>query len=133
MGFVQEFKTFAMKGNVLDMAVGVIVGAAFGKIVSSAVADVLMPPLGLLTGGMDFSRLSLTLRAAAPGVEAVTLRYGSFINSVIDFLIVALCVFLLVKAVNVAKRRAEEAPAPPKPPSDEIVLLGEIRDLLKQR
>ncbi len=133
MGFVKEFKTFAMKGNVLDMAVGVIVGAAFGKIVSSAVADVLMPPLGLLTGGMDFSRLSLTLRAAGPGIEAVTLRYGAFINSVIDFLIVAFCVFLLVKAVNVAKRRAEEAPAPPKAPSDEVVILGEIRDLLKQR
>jgi large conductance mechanosensitive channel len=133
MGLVKEFKTFAMRGNVLDMAVGVIVGGAFGKIVSSVVADVLMPPIGLLTGGMDFSRLSLTLRPASAGIEAVTLRYGAFINSVIDFVIVAFCVFLLVKAVNSAQRREREAPAAPKPPSDEVVLLGEIRDLLKRR
>jgi large conductance mechanosensitive channel len=133
MGLIKEFKTFALRGNVLDMAVGVIVGGAFGKIVSSVVADVLMPPIGLLTGGMDFSRLSLTLRPAAEGVEAVTLRYGVFINSLIDLVIVAFCVFLLVKAVNAAHRRPEEAPPAPKAPSDEVVLLAEIRDLLKRR
>jgi large conductance mechanosensitive channel len=133
MGLVKEFKTFAMRGSVLDMAVGVIVGGAFGKIVSSVVADVLMPPIGLLTGGMDFSRLGLTLRPAAEGIEAVTLRYGAFINSLIDFAIVAFCVFLLVKAVNAAHRRPEEAPPASKAPSDEVVLLAEIRDLLKRR
>jgi large conductance mechanosensitive channel len=132
MGLLKEFKTFAMRGNVLDMAVGVIIGAAFGKIVTSMVSDVLMPPVGLLTGGMDFSRLSVTLRAASAGTEAVTLRYGVFINSIIDFLIVAFCIFLVIKLVNAAKRHAEEAPAP-KPPSQEVVLLSEIRDLLRQR
>jgi large conductance mechanosensitive channel len=133
MGMLKEFRAFAMRGNVLDMAVGVIIGAAFGKIITSLVSDVLMPPLGLLTGGMDFSRLSLTLKAPLQGLDPVTLRYGVFINSVIDFVIVAFCVFLLVKAVNAAKRRQEEAPPAPKPPSDEAVLLAEIRDLLKQR
>jgi large conductance mechanosensitive channel len=133
MSLIKEFKTFVMRGNVLDMAVGVIVGAAFGKIVTSMVSDVLMPPIGLLTGGMDFSRLSVTLRAASAGTEAVTLRYGVFINSVIDFVIVAFCIFLLIKVVNAAKRSAEEAPAPAKPPSQEVVLLSEIRDLLRQR
>jgi len=129
MGLLKEFKTFAMRGNVLDMAVGVIIGAAFGKIVTSIVSDVLMPPVGLLTGGMDFSHLSITLRAASAGTEAVTLRYGVFINSIIDFVIVAFCIFLLIKIVNAAKRNAEQ----PKPPSPEVVLLSEIRDLLKQR
>lgn len=133
MGLLKEFKTFAMRGNVLDMAVGVIIGAAFGKIVTSMVSDVLMPPIGLLTGGMDFSRLSITLRAASAGTDAVTLRYGVFINSIIDFVIVAFCIFLLIKVVNAAKRHAEEAPAAPKAPSQEVVLLSEIRDLLKQR
>jgi large conductance mechanosensitive channel len=133
MSLLKEFKTFAMRGNVLDMAVGVIIGAAFGKVVSSMVSDVLMPPIGFLTGGMDFSRLGVTLRDAAPGVEAVSLRYGVFINSVIDFVIVAFCIFLLIKVVNAAKRHAEEAPPAPKAPSEEAVLLSEIRDLLKQR
>jgi large conductance mechanosensitive channel len=133
MGLLKEFKTFAMRGNVLDMAVGVIIGAAFGKIVSSMVSDILMPPVGLLTGGMDFSRLSITLRQAGAGADAVTLRYGVFINSIIDFLIVAFCIFLLVKVVNAAQRRAEEAPPAPKLPSEEARLLAEIRDLLKQR
>jgi large conductance mechanosensitive channel len=133
MGVIKEFKAFAMRGNVLDMAVGVVIGATFGKIVTSAVNDVMMPPIGLLTGGMDFSRLSVTLRPAAEGVEAVTLRYGAFINSMIDFVIVAFCVFLLVKVVNSAKRRAEEAPAPVQGPSEEVLLLAEIRDLLKKR
>jgi large conductance mechanosensitive channel len=131
MSLLKEFKTFAMRGNVLDMAVGVIIGAGFGKIVTSIVSDVLMPPIGLLTGGMDFSRLSITLRQASAGVDAVTLRYGVFINSLIDFSIVAFCVFLLVKVVNAAKRHAEEPT--PKAPSEEVVLLSEIRDLLKQR
>jgi large conductance mechanosensitive channel len=131
MSLMKEFKTFAMRGNVLDMAVGVIIGAGFGKIVTSVVSDVLMPPIGLLTGGMDFSRLSITLRQASTGVDAVTVRYGVFINSLIDFSIVAFCVFLLVKVVNAAKRRAEEPT--PKAPSEEVVLLSEIRDLLKQR
>jgi large conductance mechanosensitive channel len=131
MSLLKEFKTFAMRGNVLDMAVGVIIGAGFGKIVTSIVSDVLMPPIGLLTGGMDFSRLSITLRQASAGADAITVRYGAFINSIIDFVIVAFCVFLLIKVVNAAKRRADE-PAP-KAPSEEVVLLSEIRDLLKQR
>jgi large conductance mechanosensitive channel len=108
MGMLKEFRAFAMRGNVLDMAVGVIVGAALGKIVTSLVSDLLMPPLGLLTGGMDFSRLSLTLKAPLPGLDPVTLRYGVFINSVIDFVIVAFCVFLLVHQVN----RWTRKPAP---------------------
>ena len=132
MSFMKEFKEFAMKGNVVDLAVGLVIGAAFGKIVSSFVGDVLMPPLGMLIGGVDFTDLSLTLREATESVEAVTLRYGSFIQTVVDFVIIAFAIFLVVKAMNRLKRKKEEAPAAPPPPSKEVTLLSEIRDLLKQ-
>ena len=132
MSFMKEFKEFAMKGNVVDLAVGLVIGAAFGKIVSSFVGDVLMPPLGMLIGGVDFTNLSLTLREATESVEAITLRYGSFIQTVVDFVIIAFAIFLVVKAMNRLKRKKEEAPAAPPPPSKEITLLSEIRDLLKQ-
>jgi len=132
MSFMKEFKEFAMKGNVVDLAVGLVIGAAFGKIVSSFVGDVLMPPLGILIGGVDFTDLSLTLREATESVEAVTLRYGSFIQTVVDFVIIAFAIFLVVKAMNRLKRKKEEAPAAPPPPSKEVTLLSEIRDLLKQ-
>jgi len=131
MSMMQEFKSFAMKGNVVDMAVGIIIGAAFGKIVSSLVNDVLMPPIGLLLGGVDFSNLGVTLRAAAEGTPAVVLKYGVFINSIVDFLIVAFAIFLLVRGVNALRKKEEAAPAVPPAPSKQELLLGEIRDLLK--
>jgi large conductance mechanosensitive channel len=131
MSMMQEFKSFAMKGNVVDMAVGIIIGAAFGKIVSSLVNDVLMPPIGLLLGGVDFSNLGVTLRAAAEGTPAVVLKYGVFINSIVDFLIVAFAIFLLVRGVNALRKKEEAAPAAPPAPSKQELLLGEIRDLLK--
>ncbi|RUM36060.1 MAG: large conductance mechanosensitive channel protein MscL [Desulfobulbus sp.] len=130
MGMLKEFKEFAVKGNVVDMAVGIIIGAAFGKIVSSFVADVIMPPIGLLLGGVDFSNLAITLKAAAGDAPAVVLRYGKFIQSVVDFAIVAFAIFLVVKAMNSMKKKEEEAPA--EPPKQEI-LLTEIRDLLKEK
>jgi large conductance mechanosensitive channel len=133
VGLIKEFKEFAVKGNAIDMAVGIIIGGAFGKIVSSLVSDVIMPPIGLLLGGMDFSSLSIVLREAAEGVEAVTLNYGVFINTVIDFVIVAFCIFMVVKAMNAAKKKEEEKPAAPPAPSGEEKLLGEIRDLLKTK
>ena len=132
MGMLKEFKEFAVKGNVVDMAVGIIIGVAFGKIVSSFVADVVMPPLGVLIGGMDFSDLALTLKAAEEGAEAVTLRYGVFIQTVFDFIIVAFAIFIAVKAINRLKRKEEAAPAAPPEPSNEEKLLTEIRDLLKK-
>jgi large conductance mechanosensitive channel len=131
MSMMQEFKSFAMKGNVADMAVGIIIGAAFGKIVSSLVSDVIMPPIGLLLGGVDFSNLVITLRAAAEGSPAVVLKYGVFINTVVDFLIVAFAIFLLVRGMNTLRKKEETAPAAPPAPSKQDVLLGEIRDLLK--
>ncbi|NLY14262.1 MAG: large-conductance mechanosensitive channel protein MscL [Gammaproteobacteria bacterium] len=135
MSILKEFKTFAVKGNVVDMAVGIIIGAAFGKIVSSFVGDIIMPPLGVLIGGVDFSDLALTLKAAEGDLPAVVLAYGKFIQSVIDFLIVAFAIFMGVKVINRLKREevAEEAPAAPPAPSNEEVLLSEIRDLLKQQ
>ncbi|HIP52718.1 MAG TPA: large-conductance mechanosensitive channel protein MscL [Chromatiales bacterium] len=133
MGMLQEFKEFAVKGNAVDMAVGIIVGAAFGKIVSSLVADVVMPPIGILMGGVDFTDLAVTLKAAAGDAKAVTLNYGKFIQTVIDFLIVAFAVFMMVKGINSLKREEEAAPeAPPEPPKEEV-LLTEIRDLLKNK
>jgi large conductance mechanosensitive channel len=131
MGLMKEFKEFAVKGNVVDMAVGIIIGAAFGKIVSSFVADVIMPPIGLLVGGVDFTDLALTLRAASGDTPAVLLSYGKFIQTVVDFTIVAFAIFIAVKAINTLKRK-EEPKAPPGPPKQEV-LLGEIRDLLAQR
>ncbi|EPR43721.1 Large-conductance mechanosensitive channel [Desulfovibrio sp. X2] len=131
MKLLEEFKTFAVKGNAVDMAVGIIVGAAFGKIVSSLVADVIMPPIGLALGGVNFTGLTVTLRQAAGDTPAVVLRYGAFIQTVVDFAIVAFAVFLLVKGINSLKRKEEAAPAAPPAPTKSEVLLGEIRDLLK--
>lgn len=133
MSMMQEFKTFAMRGNVIDLAVGIIIGGAFGKIVSSFVNDVLMPPIGLLLGGVDFSSFALTLKEAAGDAPAVALRYGVFINALIDFVIVAFAIFLVIKAMNSLKRKEAEAPAAPAPPPAQEVLLTEIRDLLKKR
>ncbi len=133
MSMMKEFKEFAMRGNVVDMAVGIVIGAAFGKIVSSFVNDVLMPPLGLALGGVDFSDLAVTLKAAAGEVEAVTLNYGAFIQTVVDFVIIAFAIFMVIKGMNSMKKKQEEKPAEaPKPPQD-VVLLTEIRDLLKNK
>ena len=133
MSIAKEFREFAVKGNMIDMAVGIIIGGAFGKIVSSLVADVIMPPLGLLIGGVNFTALQVTLRGAAEGRDAVTLNYGTFIQVAFDFLIVACAVFMMVKAINRMKRKEEAAPAAPPAPSRQEVLLAEIRDLLKAR
>lgn len=131
MSLVKEFKEFAVKGNVVDMAVGIIIGAAFGKIVSSFVADVIMPPLGLLIGGIDFSGLAITLKEAEGEVAAVTLNYGAFLQNVFDFLIVAFAIFMAIKAMNNLNREAEETPATEEPTlSKEEELLTEIRDAL---
>ncbi|MEE4283623.1 MAG: large-conductance mechanosensitive channel protein MscL [Pseudomonadales bacterium] len=134
MGMISEFKDFAMRGNVVDMAVGIVIGGAFGKIVSSFVADVLMPPIGLMLGGVDFSDLALTLQEAAGDTAPVLMSYGVFIQTVVDFLIIAFAIFLVVKAMNSLKK--EEAPAEPAPepgPSAEQVLLTEIRDALRSQ
>mgnify|MGYP001426052344 CR=1 FL=1 len=131
MGFIKEFREFAMRGNVIDLAVGVIIGAAFGKITTSLVNDVIMPPIGLLVGGMDFSNLAITLREKTDTAAAVQINYGAFINTLIDFLIVAFAIFLLVKGINSLKRKQEAAPPPP--PAPEVVLLTEIRDALRNR
>jgi len=138
MGFISEFKQFAMRGNVLDMAVGIIIGGAFGKIVSSFVSDVIMPPIGVLLGGVDFSNLKLIVSEAVFGAggevtkAAVTINYGVFINTLIDFIIIAFAIFLVIKAMNSMKKKEEAAPAPPPAPSNEEKLLTEIRDLLKK-
>jgi large conductance mechanosensitive channel len=133
MGMVKEFKEFGVKGNMIDMAVGIIIGGAFGKIISSLVADVIMPPIGLMIGGVNFTALKLTLRAATEGKDAVTLNYGTFLQVGLDFLIVAWVVFMMVKAINSMKRKEAAAPAAPPAPSKQEVLLTEIRDLLKTR
>jgi large conductance mechanosensitive channel len=130
MGMMKEFKEFAVKGNVVDMAVGIIIGAAFGKIVSSFVGDVIMPPIGVLLGGVDFSNLTYTIKEAAGTVPAVVIGYGKFIQTLIDFVIIAFAIFLVIKAINSMKRKEEEAPAEP---SSQEKLLVEIRDLLKER
>ncbi len=136
--FLTEFKEFAMKGNVIDMAVGVIIGGAFGKIVSSLVNDVIMPVVGLATGGIDFKDHKYVMKEAVINGEevvepAVSLDYGMFIQNIVDFLIVAFCIFMAIKVINKFKKKAEEAPATPPAPSKEEVLLTEIRDLLKQQ
>ncbi|MGI9263393.1 MAG: large-conductance mechanosensitive channel protein MscL [Gammaproteobacteria bacterium] len=133
MGMMQEFKTFAVKGNVIDMAVGIVIGAAFGKIVSSFVADVIMPPIGVALGGVDFSSLAWTVQEAVGETAAVTVNYGAFIQTVVDFTIIAFAIFMVVKAINNMKKQEEEAPKAPPAPSKEEVLLTEIRDLLKNR
>ncbi|HEX7493879.1 MAG TPA: large-conductance mechanosensitive channel protein MscL [Bacteroidales bacterium] len=132
MKLVDEFKSFAMKGNVIDLAVGIIIGAAFGKIVASLVSDVIMPPLGLLIGGVTFTDLKVVMKAATEGHPAVTWNYGNFLQVTFDFLIVAFAVFLLIKAIILARRKEEAAPAAPPAPSKEEILLTEIRDLLKK-
>lgn len=132
MSLLQEFKAFAARGNVIDMAVGIIIGAAFGKIVSSFVGDVIMPPIGLILGGVDFSDLAVTLKAAEGSAPAVVIAYGKFIQTVIDFLIIAFAIFMGLKAINTLKRAEEEAPAAPPAPTLDQALLTEIRDLLKR-
>jgi len=130
MGMVGEFKAFAMRGNVVDMAVGIVIGAAFGKIVSSFVDGVLMPPIGLMLGGVDFSQLQITLQEATEEAAAVTLNWGAFTQTVIDFLIIAFAIFLVVRAMNSLQQEEEEAPPPE--PSAEVQLLTEIRDSLRR-
>jgi len=130
MGMIQEFKEFALRGNVVDMAVGVVIGAAFGKIVTSLTNDLLLPPIGVMTGGMDFSKLSIPLKPATDAAPAVAINYGAFINVVIDFAIIAFVIFLLVKAMNSMKKQA--APPGPPGPTREEVLLTEIRDALRR-
>lgn len=132
MSMIKEFKEFAMRGNVVDMAVGIIIGAAFGKIISSLVGDVIMPPIGVLLGGVDFSNLSITIRQATKSAPAVILGYGKFINTIVDFIIIAFTIFIAIKAMNSLKKKQEEAPAVPPPPPADIQLLTEIRDLLKK-
>ncbi|MBA4290221.1 MAG: large conductance mechanosensitive channel protein MscL [Pseudomonas sp.] len=131
MSIISEFKAFAVKGNVVDMAVGIIIGAAFGKIVSSFVGDVVMPPLGVLIGGVDFTDLAITLKAAEGDLPAVVLAYGKFIQTVIDFLIVAFAIFMGIKVLNRLKREEEVAPQAAPAPTKDQELLSEIRDLLK--
>ncbi len=131
---LKEFKEFAMKGNVVDLAVAVVIGGAFGKIVTSFVNDVIMPPIGVLMGGADFSDLKVVLKAATEEVEAVTLNYGSFINTLVDFIIVAFAIFMVIKGINSTKKKKEAAPPPPPPgPTKEETLLTEIRDLLAKK
>ena len=126
---LQEFKKFAMRDNVMDMAVGIIIGAAFGKIVSSFVSDIIMPPIGVLTGGVDFSTLAITLKKATTDTAAITLNYGMFLNTIIDFIIIAFAIFIAVKQINRLKKKEE---AKPKEPSEEVLLLREIRDSVKK-
>lgn len=132
MSMLSEFKDFAVKGNMVDMAVGIIIGVAFGKIVSSLVNDVIMPPLGLAIGGVDFSNLAITLQQASGEIAAVTLNYGTFIQTIFDFLIVAAAIFIAVKMINRMKRKEEEQPAAPAEPSEEVQLLRQIRDALNK-
>jgi len=135
MSLISEFKEFAMRGNVIDMAVGVVIGGAFGKIVSSLVGDIIMPVVGVITGGVNFTDLKLTLKEAVDSAPAVTINYGSFIQTMVDFLIIAFCIFCVIKALNTLKNKLpkeeEAAPAEPETPAD-IALLTEIRDLLKK-
>jgi large conductance mechanosensitive channel len=134
MGMLKEFKAFAMRGNVVDMAVGIVIGVAFGNIVSSFVADIVMPPLGMILGGVDFADMAITLKAATGDTAAVTLNYGLFIQTVVDFVIIAFAIFMVIKGMNSMKRKEEEAvPAAPAAPSKEELLLTEIRDVLKQK
>jgi large conductance mechanosensitive channel len=134
MSFVKEFREFAVKGNVVDMAVGIIIGVAFGKIVTSFVNDIITPPLGYLIGGVDFTDMKATLPALQEGRDPVTINYGAFLQAAFDFIIVAFAIFLVIKMINRLKRKEEVAPsAPPPPPSRQEVLLEEIRDLLKRQ
>lgn len=129
MGLIKEFKDFAMRGNVVDMAVGIIIGAEFGKIVSSLVKDVIMPPIGYVMGGIDFTEMKLGLGEEGP--DQVSIKYGEFIQAVVNFTIVAFAIFMLIKVMNSVKKKEEEAPEAPPEPTKEEVLLGEIRDAIK--
>ncbi|MFT5425734.1 MAG: large conductance mechanosensitive channel [Gammaproteobacteria bacterium] len=133
MSMIQEFKDFAVKGNVVDMAVGIIVGVAFGKIVSSFVSDVIMPPIGVALGGVNFSNLAIIIQEAVGEAPAVVIAYGKFIQTMVDFTIIAFAVFMAVKVINSMQKKEEEAPETPAEPAEDIVLLTEIRDLLKQQ
>jgi large conductance mechanosensitive channel len=138
MRILQEFKAFAMRGNVVDMAVGIVIGGAFGKIVSSLVTNVIMPPIGVITGGADFKNLEIVLKeatvdAAGNPVPAVAIGYGAFINTVIDFVIIAFAIFMVVKLMSLARKKQAPAAAAPPPPTKEEQLLGEIRDILKAK
>jgi len=135
MGFLKEFKEFAMRGSVVDLAVGVVIGGAFGKIVTSLVDDIIMPPIGYITGGVDFGELKYVLTAAneSAGVEEVALKYGNFINVIIQFLIIAFCIFLVIKGLNSLKRKEEAVPEEAPAPSKEETLLTEIRDILRNK
>lgn len=138
MGFIQEFKEFAMKGNVVDLAVAVVIGGAFGKIVTSLVSDIIMPLVGLITGGMNFTDMKWVLRGATVGpqgkpLDPITLNYGNFIQHSVDFLLVALSIFLVIKAMTHLRKPEPKAEAPAPAPPQDVVLLGEIRDLLKQK
>ena len=133
MSILKEFKEFAVKGNAVDMAVGIVIGAAFGKIIASLVADVIMPPIGVLVGGVDFTKLAFILKEASGDVHAVTLNYGNFIQSVVDFSIIAFAIFMLVRLINKLKKQEAVAPEIPPEPTKEELLLTEIRDLLKAK
>jgi large conductance mechanosensitive channel len=133
MGVIQEFREFAVKGNMIDLAVGVVVGGAFGKIVSSLVGDIIMPPIGIAVGGVDFKNLKMVLKPGEGDVPPVTLNYGAFFQTIFDFLIIAVALFVVVKGINSLRRTEEAAPPPPAPPSNEEVLLADIRDLLRSR
>ncbi|MBQ0724191.1 MAG: large-conductance mechanosensitive channel protein MscL [Cycloclasticus sp.] len=133
MSIMSEFKNFAVKGNAIDMAVGIVVGAAFGKIVSSFVGDIIMPPIGMLLGGVDFKDLTMVLQEATVDSAAVAIKYGSFIQTVVDFTIIAFAIFMVVRGINSLKKKEEAAPAAAPKPTKEEVLLAEIRDLLKNK
>ncbi len=132
MGMMKEFKDFAMKGNVIDMAVGIVIGGAFGKIIGSLVTDVIMPPIGLLLGGVDFSNLTWIIKEATEAAEAVTMNYGVFVMTIVEFIIIAFSIFMVIKAMNNAKKKEEEKPAAAAKPSEEVMLLKDIRDSLKK-
>ncbi len=135
MGFLKEFKEFAMRGSVIDLAVGVVIGGAFGKIVTSLVDDIIMPPIGFITGGVDFSKMKYVISEAneAAGTAEVSINYGNFINVLIQFLIIAFCIFIVIKGLNSLKREKPVEEAAPAPPTKEEVLLTEIRDLLRNK
>lgn len=132
MGMMKEFKDFAMKGNVVDMAVGIVIGLAFGKIIKSLVADIVMPPIGIMLGDVDFTKMGYVIKEATETAEAVMIKYGLFINTIIEFLIIAFAIFLVVRGMNSMKKKEEAKPTAPPEPTKEEVLLGEIRDLLKK-
>ena len=134
MGLIKEFKEFAMKGNVMDMAVGIIIGGAFGKIVSSMVNDIIMPPIGIILGGVNFKNLSLVLKKASAETPAITLNYGSFLNTVADFIIISFSIFIMVKWMNKLRKKEEAKPdKKPEKPAEDIIILKEIRDALQKK